>query len=191
MSNTLIIIITSFSLVGLAAGLFFGFIVTDSQLQRGLDTVLKSIGRVILKTIGKRGKPLIDPNKIMRDKFFFHLLAGQKKELTDQKALRIATELKKRLEQQYGSRIMRVYLYGSRARGDYRPESDIDIAIIFKSFSDDYENIKKELLKYSFELLLKYGLYVQPRIYDNQILNGAESYPDYLAKVAINYGILI
>lgn len=32
----------------------------------------------------------------------------------------------------YGSRLERVVLYGSRARGDHRPDSDYDIAVFIK-----------------------------------------------------------
>ena len=35
----------------------------------------------------------------------------------------------------YGARIERVVLYGSRARGDARPDSDYDIAVFLKDLS--------------------------------------------------------
>ncbi|QLC23839.1 nucleotidyltransferase domain-containing protein [Parasphingopyxis algicola] len=33
--------------------------------------------------------------------------------------------------------ISQVYLYGSRARGDHRPDSDIDLAIVMKPQASD------------------------------------------------------
>ena len=48
------------------------------------------------------------------------------------------------LNEMYGERIERVVLYGSRARGDARLDSDYDIAVFIKdpgTFSDDSERL--------------------------------------------------
>jgi uncharacterized protein len=39
------------------------------------------------------------------------------------------------LEEAYGDRIERVVLYGSRARGDARPDSDYDVAVFLKELN--------------------------------------------------------
>lgn len=39
----------------------------------------------------------------------------------------------------YGDRLERVVLYGSRARGDHRPDSDYDIAVFIKDSESFYE----------------------------------------------------
>ena len=39
----------------------------------------------------------------------------------------------------YGDRLRRVVLFGSRARGDARPDSDYDVAVFLKDFSDRWE----------------------------------------------------
>jgi predicted nucleotidyltransferase len=44
----------------------------------------------------------------------------------------ILKKIKKGLQQIYGDQIDRILLYGSRARGEERPDSDIDILIVFK-----------------------------------------------------------
>jgi len=41
----------------------------------------------------------------------------------------------------YGARLQRVVLFGSRARGDHRPDSDYDIAVFLK----DYDSFWTEL----------------------------------------------
>ena len=42
----------------------------------------------------------------------------------------------------YGDRIERVVLYGSRARGDAKPDSDYDIALFLKGPTDTWEELK-------------------------------------------------
>jgi predicted nucleotidyltransferase len=39
------------------------------------------------------------------------------------------------LDETYGARIERVVLFGSRARGDARPDSDYDIAVFLRDFN--------------------------------------------------------
>src|SRR6266498_3780773 len=46
---------------------------------------------------------------------------------------KILKKLKKELMQIYGDQIHSILLYGSRARGDERPDSDIDILIVLKN----------------------------------------------------------
>jgi uncharacterized protein len=43
------------------------------------------------------------------------------------------------LNELYGDRIERVVLYGSRARGDAKPDSDYDIALFLKDLTDGFE----------------------------------------------------
>src|SRR5580704_7549014 len=40
------------------------------------------------------------------------------------------------LDQVYGARLERVVLFGSRARGDARPDSDYDIAVFLRDMPD-------------------------------------------------------
>jgi uncharacterized protein len=43
------------------------------------------------------------------------------------------------LDEVYGDRLERVVLYGSRARGDHRPDSDYDIAVFIKGPESFYD----------------------------------------------------
>jgi predicted nucleotidyltransferase len=47
------------------------------------------------------------------------------------------------LERLYGERLERVVLYGSRARGDHRPDSDYDIAVFIESPGTFYEENRR------------------------------------------------
>ena len=62
-------------------------------------------------------------------------------------------ELKRGLIQIYGEQVDRILLYGSRARGDERPDSDIDILIVLK---DDFNY--GEMLRLSSDLAASLSL---------------------------------
>jgi predicted nucleotidyltransferase len=53
-------------------------------------------------------------------------------QIPDTKARAIAGQLKQRLAALYGDRLVHVILYGSRARGDSRPYSDVDVLVVLK-----------------------------------------------------------
>ena len=52
----------------------------------------------------------------------------------------ILIDLKKRLQEIAGNRIVRMVLYGSRARGDYSEGSDTDIAIIVRGLTREMKD---------------------------------------------------
>ena len=47
------------------------------------------------------------------------------------------------LDEVYGGRIERVVLYGSRARGDARPDSDYDVAVFLTDLTDRWNEIDR------------------------------------------------
>ncbi len=40
------------------------------------------------------------------------------------------------LDEMYGARLERIVLFGSRARGEARPDSDYDVAVFLKDYTD-------------------------------------------------------
>ncbi len=48
----------------------------------------------------------------------------------------VLTRFRTALSQAYGDRIERVVLFGSRARGDARPDSDYDVAVFLRDMED-------------------------------------------------------
>lgn len=61
------------------------------------------------------------------------------------KIRRLMKEFKEGLVRIYGDKLKAVYLYGSYARGDSRPGSDVDVMILLKN----YKNYWKEQSKIS------------------------------------------
>jgi predicted nucleotidyltransferase len=71
-----------------------------------------------------------------------------------QKLLR---ELKAELTHIYGERLKGVYLYGSYARGEQQPGSDVDVMIILSSFKRYGDEIKRTS-ELNAKLSLEYNL---------------------------------
>lgn len=57
--------------------------------------------------------------------------------------MEIAAKTRAELQKIYGGRLKNVYLYGSAARDQLTPDSDIDIAIILNEIGDRYTEHKR------------------------------------------------
>ncbi|MDB9496030.1 nucleotidyltransferase domain-containing protein [Spirulina major CS-329] len=51
--------------------------------------------------------------------------------------------LKQDLTQLYGDRLIQLILFGSQARGDHEPDSDIDVLVVLRSLTNPGEEIKR------------------------------------------------
>lgn len=69
----------------------------------------------------------------------------------------IVGELRERLEELYGERLERVVLFGSQARGDATPESDVDVLVVLEGEVRPGEEIRRtsEIVG---DLALAYGM---------------------------------
>ena len=62
---------------------------------------------------------------------------------TREQALEIAAKVRNELEKLYGQRLCGVYLYGSAARDQLTPDSDIDIAVILDKIPNRFDEHKR------------------------------------------------
>lgn len=72
------------------------------------------------------------------------------------KAILVFTE---KLRSQYD--ILQVILFGSRARGDYHPESDADVAMILRGDAGDFVETKLAMARHAFDVLVETGVMIQ------------------------------
>ena len=55
----------------------------------------------------------------------------------------ILIRFRRELDAMYGNRLDRVVLFGSRARGEARPDSDYDIAVFLKDLPDRWAEVER------------------------------------------------
>jgi len=83
-------------------------------------------------------------------------------ELTKDQAQKAIHQLKRNLCQRFGDDIIQLYLFGSVARGDFGPESDIDILILFNAPLT--REIEKAIMNVIFQIELDNDVVFGPMI---------------------------
>ncbi|MGK7943189.1 MAG: nucleotidyltransferase domain-containing protein [Microcystaceae cyanobacterium] len=66
----------------------------------------------------------------------------------------ILAQLKQELQNYYGDRLNQLILFGSQARGDAHPDSDIDVLVVLKgnvNMGDEIENTNSIIARLSLE----------------------------------------
>lgn len=71
-------------------------------------------------------------------------------------------DLDRRLRKRFGPRFVRLILFGSRARGDARPDSDVDVAVVLRGPLANRWADKEAMIDDTYPILLATGLYLQP-----------------------------
>ena len=80
----------------------------------------------------------------------------------------VLADLRERFQALYGSRLDRLILYGSQARGDADEESDIDVMVVLKKPFEDRGEERALYLDVICELSLKYNTVVMPFFTDTE-----------------------
>ena len=66
----------------------------------------------------------------------------------------------RRLPEAY--RVEQAILFGSRARGEHRPDSDLDLAIVLAGERSNFLDVKLAMAELAFDVLMETGILVQP-----------------------------
>ena len=77
----------------------------------------------------------------------------------DQRLETIVAELREQLEALYGERLKRLVLFGSHARGDAEPGSDVDVLVVLEGTINSWEEIQRTS-DVRVDLCLKYEVVV-------------------------------
>lgn len=67
-----------------------------------------------------------------------------------------------KLKDEIGNDVLSVYLFGSRARGDVSPDSDIDLAVLLKEVNPENEKAVRYLAA---DVWLDSGLFLSTRVW--------------------------
>ncbi len=85
--------------------------------------------------------------------------------LSDEDISNALTELKNTLQVFLGDRMVKLVLYGSRARGDYGGWSDVDVAIIVRGLSRE---LKNHILTVVADIELKYLVPISTLVFSEE-----------------------
>lgn len=55
----------------------------------------------------------------------------------------ILEDLKAGLQELYGPKLRRLILFGSYARGEAEPDSDIDVAVVLDDYESDFDEVRR------------------------------------------------
>ncbi len=89
-------------------------------------------------------------------------------------ARELLPEIKSRLEEAYGERLRGVVLYGSQARGDARPDSDIDILVLLDGPVQDWVDLRRAT-DAIYPLILQHGVIIDAHPVDAELFDHEES----------------
>jgi len=105
--------------------------------------------------------------------------------LTD-KERQAATEFVESVRQRFGSRLLSAILFGSRARGDAQPDSDMDILLVMAHAGPQ---VRREIRGLAVEIWLKHGIYISTRIWSQSRQHEMEQRPTLLYHNIVREGI--
>lgn len=81
--------------------------------------------------------------------------------MLDRKTAAVTGRIKAAIERRFGNELAGVYLFGSRARGNHRPDSDLDIAVVLRRIERPLQRVDEDLLDLTYPIEIDTGLHIQ------------------------------
>ncbi|MBI2514775.1 nucleotidyltransferase domain-containing protein [Candidatus Wolfebacteria bacterium] len=100
----------------------------------------------------------------------------------------IVKEFKNCLLEKIGSGLLTTVFFGSRARGNYESDSDIDILVIIKQPTEEQVD---SIYSLAMEISSKYRIYLSVKIFSEEEFNRYKSIPTRFATNILKEGITI
>ena len=109
-------------------------------------------------------------------------------EVLDAAVASALSDLALRPRVRFRHRFVRLILFGSRARGDARPDSDVDVAVVLRGPLANRWADKEAMIDDTYPILLATGLYLQPwPIAEESLLNPEiASNPELVRQIPID-----
>jgi uncharacterized protein len=79
-------------------------------------------------------------------------------------------EFVRRLRSDLATNVVDVRLFGSEARGEATPESDLDVLVVVQP-DDDRVPLEDRVIDIAFDVNLEFNVYISPRVVTPAILN--------------------
>lgn len=84
---------------------------------------------------------------------------------TKESDLKLAKQIKDDLQKKLGDQLLAVYLYGSRARGTARPDSDMDLFLLMKRKPAFMSKTEDAITDITMKYLNNRNVYISPTTY--------------------------
>ena len=81
----------------------------------------------------------------------------------------------------YGDRLERVVLFGSRARGDFRPDSDYDVAVFLRDLDGFWDEVRR-LADVTTDILMETGAVISAKPFLSDAYTTAQPLMDEIRR---------
>ena len=100
----------------------------------------------------------------------------------------VLDELRDALQDMLGANLVEVRLFGSRARGDAEPDSDVDVMVLVKERSLDLE---EQIIGEATEISLEHELLIIPLVWSLESREKNRELNTLIYRNIINEGIIV